>query len=111
MLSHNVRSIFDILIDTNPKAGPKNNPQVLWVRGKRYSNVISETFHGSRQKDKYNPCYLKYKVLNESWIICIKVFNKTAKQIMQLSPRTFGRLPHFIKSILMYILLYSLAVL
>ena len=40
LLSHKGISIFDILIDTNPKARPKNTPQVLWVRGKRYSTVI-----------------------------------------------------------------------
>ena len=98
-LSHNGRSIFDILIDPYPNARPKNTPQVLWVRGKRYSNVISEKCHGSGQKDKYNPWYLKYKVLNYNWIFCTKAFNKTAKYIVEFSSRTFGRSPHFIKAI------------
>ena len=59
LLSHNERFIIDILMDTNPNARPKNTPQVFLVRGKRYSNVISEDFHGSGQKEKYNPWYLK----------------------------------------------------
>ena len=63
---HNGRSIFGILIDTNPKAQSKITPQVLWVREKRYSTVISEECHSPGQKDKYNPWYLKYKILNEN---------------------------------------------
>ena len=59
LLSHNERSIFDILIDPNPNAQPKYTPQVLWVCVKRHSTVISEIFHGSGQKDKYYPWYLK----------------------------------------------------
>ena len=85
LLSHNGISIFDILIDPNPKERPKNTPQVLWVRSKRYSTVISEKCHGSGQKDKYNPWYLKYQVLNESWIFYTKAFSKTEKQIVQFS--------------------------
>ena len=43
-LSHYRISIFDILIDPNPSARPKNNPQVFWVHVKLYSTVISENF-------------------------------------------------------------------
>ena len=99
LLSHNRRSIFDILIDPYPNARPKNTPQVLWVRGKCYSNFISEKIHGSGKKDKYNPWYLKYKVLNENWISRTEAFDKMAKHIVELSSQIFGRSPHFIMAI------------
>ena len=90
----------------------KNTPQVLWVRGKRYSTDISETFHGTGQKDKHTPWYLKYKLLNENWIDRTKTFNKTAKNIVQFSYRTFGRSPHFFKDIfgVYYFVLFSCSV-
>ena len=112
LLSHKGRSIFDILIDTNPNPRPKNTPRVLWVRGKHYSHFISEKCHGSGQKDKYNPQFIKSKVLNENWIFCTKAFNKTAKQIVQFSSQKFGLSPHFIKAIfsVYYFILFSCSV-
>ena len=71
-LSHDGRYIFDILIDLNLNARLKNTPQLLWVRGKLYSTVLSEKCHGSWKKEKYNLWYIKYKVLNENWIFCTK---------------------------------------
>ena len=103
---------FDILIDPNLNARLKNTPQLLWVRGKLYSTVLSEKCHGSWKKEKYNPWYIKYKVLNENWIFCTKEFNKTAKQIVQFSSWTFGRSPYFIKAIfsVYYLILFSYSV-
>ena len=111
LFSHNGRSIFDIAIDPNIKARPKNTPQIFWVRGKRYSTDISEKCHVSWQKDKHIPWYLIYKSLIENWTVFKKSFNKTAKHIMQLSSQIFGRSTYFIRDILVYIILYSLVVL
>ena len=90
----------------------KNTPQLFWVRGKHYSTDISEKCHGSRQKDKHTPWYLKYKSLNENWIVHTKAFNKTAKHIVKFSSRAFGRSPHFIKAIfgVYYFILFSFSV-
>ena len=94
------------------KHDQQKNIQVIWLQGKGYSNIISETCHGSVQKEKYYPCYLKYKVLNENWIFLTKAFNKTAKQIVQLFSRTFGCSPHFIKAFFSayYFILFSCSV-
>ena len=111
LLSHNRRSIFDIIIDPNPKERPKNTPQVICVRGKQYSSVVSEGFHGSWQKEKYNQWYLKYKVLNENWIFRTK---HPTKRQNRSCDSLLGHLDaHLILSrlFLVYILLYSLAVL
>ena len=108
MLSHNVRSIFDILIDTNPKARPKNTPQVCWVRVKHYSTDISENCHGSGQKDKHTPWYIKYKLLNENRMICTKEFNKTAKQIVQFSFSKIQMITSFYQGYFDCILFYTL---
>ena len=77
----------------------KKTPQFLWVCGKRYSTFISEKNYVSGQKDKYNPWYLKYKVLNEIGYFVQNHSTKQKNQIVQFSSRTFGRLPHFIKAI------------
>ena len=89
----------------------RKNWSILLGTRKRYSTDISEKCHVSGQKDKHNLWYLKYLVLNENMIVCKKAFNKTAKNITQWSSRTFGRSPHFIKAIFVYIILYSLDVL
>ena len=112
LLNQNRRSIFDILFYPNSDDRLENTPQVFWVCGKRYSTDISSKCRGSIPKDKHPTCYLPYKLVNENCIPRTKALNKAAKNILQLSSRTFGRSPHFIRAIfgVYYFLLFSCSV-